>query len=91
MPITGVETAHVGIINNFIDAALDGKALLADGKEGINGLHLANAMYLSAWTDDVVSLPIDENLYFEKLQEKIKGSSYKKTVKAQSFDLEGTY
>ncbi len=78
IPIKGVETSHVGIMKDWISAIQNGTPLLSPGIEGINGLTLSNAMHLSAWTDDWVELPIDEDLFFTKLQEKIKNSSYKK-------------
>ena len=31
-------------------------------------------MLLSAWTDDWVSIPVDEEFYYEKLQERIATS-----------------
>jgi hypothetical protein len=46
--------------------------------EGIHSLTLSNAMYLSAWTDDWVHLPLDEDLFYQLLREKIARSSYRK-------------
>ena len=57
---------------------LHGEPLLAPGEEGILGLTISNAMHLSAWTEDWVQLPLDEDLFYEKLQEKIKTSVYRK-------------
>lgn len=67
--------SHRGVINNWCDAILNGSELLAPGEEGINGVELANAMLLSSWTDDWVNLPVDQDLYYEKLQEKIQNST----------------
>lgn len=78
IPITGKETGHVGIMNNWVDAILNGAELLAPGVEGIHSLTLSNAMYLSAWTDDWVHLPLDEDLFYQLLREKIARSSYRK-------------
>ena len=52
IPMTETETGHVGILNNFVEAILTGKELIAPGVEGINGLSISNAMHLSAWLDD---------------------------------------
>jgi predicted dehydrogenase len=79
VPIVDRETTHVGIISNWVAAILRGSPLLAPGVEGINGLELSNAMYLSAWTDSWVNLPVNEELFYEKLQEKIKASALKKS------------
>lgn len=93
IPIKGESAGHNGIIQNWIDAIQNGTKLIAPGEEGIKGLELSNAMYLSAWTDDWVSLPIDEELYYSQLQEKIKNSTYKKgeSANAQPLDVKGTF
>lgn len=69
---------HKGILQNFTNALLHGEPLLAPGEEGIHGLTISNAMHLSAWTEDWVDLPLDEDLFYEKLQEKIKTSVFRK-------------
>ncbi|MFA7204859.1 MAG: Gfo/Idh/MocA family oxidoreductase [Saccharofermentanales bacterium] len=91
IPLAGGNLQHVGIINNFTDAIIDGVELLADGKEGINGVELANAMYLSSWLNDFVEIPVDSEMYYEKLKEKIKNSISRKIVDEQITDLSGTY
>lgn len=75
VPFTGEATQHIGIMNNWVDAIINGVDLLAPGKEGIKSLTISNAVYLSSWTDGWVELPIDEDLYYEKLQDKINKSS----------------
>lgn len=91
IPITGKETGHKGITQNFTDAILKGTPLLAPGAEGIKGLTLSNAMYLSSWLDDWVNLPINEDLYYEKLQEKINQSTFVKVTEEKTMDTDGTY
>ncbi len=78
IPVEGEETGHVGIIANWTEAILKGTPLLAPGEDGIKGLMLSNAMYLSAWTDAWVDLPIDEDRFCEALQEKIDRSAYRR-------------
>lgn len=91
IPIIGTATEHVGIMQNFTDAILDGSELLAPGNEGIYGLTISNGIHLSDWTDDWVEFPINANLYKEKLQDKIDGSTYKKVVEEAVFDMKGTH
>nr|WP_150960481.1 Gfo/Idh/MocA family oxidoreductase [Aneurinibacillus sp. XH2] len=91
IPIVGRETGHSGITQNFTDAILKGTPLLAPGVEGIKGLTLSNAMHLSSWLDDWVQLPIDEDLYYEKLQEKIRNSKFVKVTKEMTMNTDGTY
>jgi predicted dehydrogenase len=69
---------HVEILQNFTDAILDGKPLIAPAAEGIHSVELANAMLMSAWTGEAVSLPLDAKRYEALLKEKIAGSRAKK-------------
>jgi predicted dehydrogenase len=78
IPVEGTATQHKGITINWVNAIRNGTKLLGPGEEGIKGLEISNAIHLSAWTDDWVDLPIDEDLFYTKLQEKIKNSPYKK-------------
>ncbi|MBQ5901606.1 MAG: gfo/Idh/MocA family oxidoreductase, partial [Clostridia bacterium] len=43
----GENPQHVGVLNAWADAILHGGKLIAEGKEGINGLTISNAMHLS--------------------------------------------
>ena len=47
----GENPQHVGVLNAFADHIKAGTPLVADGREGINGLMISNAMYLSSWLD----------------------------------------
>ena len=64
-------------MNAFAAAIEKGTPLVADGREGINGLMLSNAIHLSAWTGETVSLPIDEQKFLDLLNEKCKTSRHK--------------
>jgi predicted dehydrogenase len=79
---------HPGITTDWVEAILGKKpALLAPGVEGIRGVEIANAAYLSSWTDGWVDIPVDEDLYYEKLQQKIKSSTFeKKGVEERTLD-----
>jgi len=72
IPISRTGDGHRGITQNWVDAIVKGTPLLAPGEEGIKGLTLSNAMLLSTWTDGWVPLPIDEDLFYRKLQEQIR-------------------
>ena len=73
----GENPQHVGVMNAFAAAIEKGPPLVADGREGINGLMLSNAIHLSAWTGETVSLPIDEQKFLDLLNEKCKTSRHK--------------
>ncbi|MDD4547020.1 MAG: Gfo/Idh/MocA family oxidoreductase [Oscillospiraceae bacterium] len=75
-----VETAHTGILQNFTDAIINGTELLSPGYEGLNELSISNAAYLSAWTDEWVNLPIDQDEYLKQLKKRALASREKKLV-----------
>lgn len=72
--------AHVGVLNAWADAILHGGKLVADGREGINGLSLSNAMHLSSFLDKEIILPLDDELYYDELKKRIASSKKKETV-----------
>ena len=88
----GKNEQHSGVMNAFAAHILRGEPLVAEGKEGINGLTISNAAFLSSWLNETVTLPIDEDLFYEKLQEKIKNSTHKKVVNEQiQGDMSSTF
>lgn len=64
------EAGHLGILQNFAGAILRGEPLIAPGCEGINGLTISNAAYLSEHRDDWVKIPFAENDFADFLKEK---------------------
>ncbi len=88
----GLNPQHVGVMNAFAAHILRGDALVAGGEEGINGLTISNAAFLSSWLDKEIVLPIDEDLFYAKLQEKIANSTHEKKVVEQVHqDMSSTY
>lgn len=87
---SGENPQHVGVLNAFAAHILHNDPLIAEGYEGINGLMLSNAMHLSDWLGDIVSLPIDEDLFLEKLNE-LRATSRLKDVEDKVADVDGTY
>ena len=86
----GKNEQHMGVLKAFTNHILHGTPLIASGEEGIRALMLSNAMYLSSWLGETVSLPIDEDLFLKKLNEK-RAASKKKTDTGIVFDTAGTY
>ncbi len=83
---------HVLVIRRFVAAITGTGELVASGEEGVNSLSLSNAMLLSAWTDDWVDIPVDEDKFYGELEQRIKNSTYEKeTVKSETISLEGSY
>ncbi len=71
------KNGHNIILQNFTNAILKGEKLIAPGIEGIHGLEISNAAYLSSWIDSEISLPIDEELFYEELQKRVNNSKVK--------------
>ncbi|MBQ9334617.1 MAG: Gfo/Idh/MocA family oxidoreductase [Lachnospiraceae bacterium] len=86
----GLNEQHAGVFKAFTDRILHGGQLVAEGTEGINGLILSNAMYLSSWLDKTIDIPFDENLFLEELNRR-RAASKAKTGTGVVFDTEGTY
>ncbi len=82
---------HVGVLNAWAGRILRGSELVADGREGIRGLTLSNAMHLSAFTGQTVTLPLDDELYFAELEKRIKASRHKAPARSVFADTAGSY
>ena len=88
----GENRQHEGIINNFANAILKIEPLFVDGKEGINGVELMNAIELSGWKNgEEVSLPVNEDEYLSYLNEHRKTSRYKAASDDTVADTTGTF
>ena len=87
----GKDPQHAGVLNAFAAAILRGEPLIANGVEGINGLMLSNAMHLSAWLGKPVTLPIDDDLFYEELMKRVKTSRNKDNIKDLLADTSGSY
>ena len=90
----GYNPQHIGVFNQFAAAVLRGEPLVADGREGINGLSISNAMHLSAWQNREVSLPLsaeDEKAFYEELMARVKTSRRKENVVSSVADTSSSY
>jgi hypothetical protein len=53
---------------------------------------VSSTRYLSSWTDNWVELPIDADLFHEKLTEKIKSSTFQKeAAENKALEVKGTH
>lgn len=76
IPAKGGGGRHNEIIANFVDAILDGKALIAPAQEGLRSVELANAILYASFGRRTIDLPLDGAAYEAFLQEKIAGSRF---------------
>jgi predicted dehydrogenase len=93
--IPGMERGqHAEVLSAFAEAvaANDPGLLYARGEEGINGLSISNAAFLSSWLGQAIDLPVDEELFWGELQKKIAGSKAKTGVEDKiAGDLESSF
>ncbi|MFP4144972.1 MAG: Gfo/Idh/MocA family protein [Phycisphaeraceae bacterium] len=74
------DPGHRGITENFIAAILRGEKLIADGREGIRSLELANAMLMSGLKGQPVELPMDRDAYAAMIDELAANSTFHKAA-----------
>jgi predicted dehydrogenase len=84
IPFENAPNAHATLMQNFVNAILDGEPLIAPGEEGIHSVELANVILYSSLIDQTVALPMDSAAYEQKLNELIAGSTIEKKVVAVS-------
>lgn len=87
----GENPQHIGVLNAWADAILRGGKLVADGKEGINGLTLSNAMHLSSFLGKEIEIPFGEDVYYEELMKRVSTSRKKTNVKTVYTDTSNSY
>lgn len=82
LPFDNAPAQHATLMQNFVDAILDGTPLVAPGEQGIHSVELANAMLYSSLTNQTIELPLDGAAYEQKLQSLIANSRFEKKVVA---------
>lgn len=71
---------HAMLIQNFVNAILEGEPLIAPGEEGIHSVELANSILYSSLTERTIDLPLDSAAYERQLALLIAGSKSEKKV-----------
>ncbi|MBR4013700.1 MAG: Gfo/Idh/MocA family oxidoreductase, partial [Clostridia bacterium] len=89
----GENPQHMGVMRAFAAHILRGEPLVADGREGINGLTISNAMHLSAFTGKAIEIAsFDHDLYEKELMKRVATSRRKETVAgATAADMDNTF
>ena len=80
IPFEHVPNTHAILMQNFVNAILDGEPLIAPGEEGIHSVELANVILYSSLIGQTVELPMDSSAYEQKLNELIAASRTQKKV-----------
>lgn len=84
IPFENAANGHAVLMQNFVNAILDGEPLIAPGAEGIHSVELANVILYSSLMGQTIELPMDSAAYEKKLNELIAGSTLQKKVMAVS-------
>jgi len=80
IPFDNAAASHATLMQNFVEAILDGAALIAPGADGMGSVELANAILYSSLDGTTVELPMDAAAYEARLQGLIAGSTMQKQV-----------
>lgn len=77
---TNATAPHAALMQNFVNAILDGEPLIAPGADGIHSVELANAMVFSSLEKAMVELPMSGAAWEKKLNQLIAESKLEKKV-----------
>ena len=82
---------HGAVLQNFVDAILDGVPLIAPAAEGLGAVELANAMLWSSLRNAPVKLPLDGAGFAQQLRQLSAQSKFKKTTAHKKHDEVAPY
>jgi predicted dehydrogenase len=80
IPFENATLPHALMMQNFVNAILDGESLIAPGEEGIHSVELANAMLYSSLLEKSLEFPLDGAAWEEKLNRLIAQSKGRREV-----------
>ena len=80
LPFTNAAAPHAALMQNFVNAILDGEPLIAPGADGIHSVELANVMVFSSLAKETVELPMSGVAWEAKLIQLIAESKLEKKV-----------
>ncbi len=88
IPFDSAANAHATLMQNFVDAILDGTPLIAPGYEGMGSVELANVLLYSSLINETIELPMDSKAWENQLNKLIANSKHeKKVVQVQAEDF----
>ena len=76
VPFPNAAAPHAALMQNFVNAILNGETLIAPGTDGIHSVELANAMVYSSLLKDTVELPMNRRPYYLYQCDLISGSAH---------------
>jgi predicted dehydrogenase len=92
IPFENAVLPHATMVQNFVNAILNGEELIAPGEEGIHSVELANVIVYSSLEGRTVELPMDGVVWEKKLNQLIAESKNdKKVVNVASNDFASSF
>ncbi|MBP9902086.1 MAG: Gfo/Idh/MocA family oxidoreductase [Verrucomicrobia bacterium] len=92
IPFENAKLPHANLVQNFVNAILDGEPLIAPGAEGIHSVELANVMVYSSLLGETVALPMDGGAWEKRLNQLIAGSKLeKKLMPVEATDIASSF
>lgn len=92
IPFENATLAHATMVQNFVNAILNGEPLIAPGAEGIHSVELANVMVYSSLLGEMVALPLDGAAWEKRLNQLIAASKLeKKVMQVETSDITGSF
>jgi predicted dehydrogenase len=80
VPFENAAAPHAALMQNFVNAILEGEALIAPGQDGIHVVELANVMVYSSLLGQTVELPMNGVAWETRLKQLIAESKLEKKV-----------
>ncbi|MBE0542434.1 MAG: Gfo/Idh/MocA family oxidoreductase [Verrucomicrobia bacterium] len=92
IPFENANVPHAIMVQNFVNAILNGEPLIAPGAEGIHSVELANVMVYSSLLAQTVELPMDGAGWEQELNQLIAESKVqKKVVQVEATDFASSF
>lgn len=92
VPVRAELNQHACVLQDVVDAVLDGSTLATPLAEGVGSVELANAMLLSAWEERRVSLPLDAEHYQSGLDARVAASGFREAQTIEvHIDMDASY
>ena len=92
VPVRAELNQHACVLQDVVDAVLDGSTLATPLAEGLGSVELANAMLLSAWEEGRVSLPLDAEHYQSCLDARVAASGFREAQTIEvHIDMDASY
>ena len=92
VPVRAEPNQHACVLQDVVDAVLDGSALATPLAEGMGSVELANAILLSAWEERRVSLPLDPERYQSGLDARVSASGFREAQTIEvHIDMDASY